>query len=156
MKPVLQALVLAERVYDLNDGRKVICGTFTGIVLTRFPVAEEANQKPDLPRTLRGGAGSPYAYISLTAVCDGTRLQLQFASLKRNRVLFQQEIVIRSNDRLATIELVSALPHIHVTESGAYAFEVVCEGEILGSYRVDVDIRDDGAEAGDTTSEQVI
>lgn len=140
MKPVLQALVLAEHIYETADGRKIICGTFTGVILEKEsqPATGTSGQ-----RVLRGGiAGSPYAYLSLADVCDQTKLELQFVSLKRNKVLFSQQLMIRNQDRLATIELVSALPHFHVGEAGTYAFEVVCDNEILGSHRINVEVRE--------------
>ncbi len=138
MKPILQALVLAERVYVLEDGRKAICGTFTGI---KLKIGTEDDERPEY---VRGGqSGAPWAYISLTGVCDNTELLLQFVSLKRNHVIFEQQITISGKNRLSTVELVCGLPHLHVSEAGIYAFDIVCEGEILGSYRIDIQFIDE-------------
>jgi hypothetical protein len=145
VKPVLQALVLAERVYSTDDGRQIICGTFNEVNLLnrKNNDADEATGRT----TLRGGvAGSPYAYVSLTDVCDSTLLKLQFVSLRKNKVLFEKEITIQCQDRLATVEIVLALPHFNVPEAGMYAFEIVCEGEIIGSSRIKVNIREVGEE----------
>jgi hypothetical protein len=136
VKPVLQALVLAERVWRTEDGRFIIAGTFQGIGI-RKPQPPKDSKEASGPEIISGNVpGSPYAYISLTDVCDGTKLELQFVSLTRNKVLFEQEITIESKDRLRVVEVLAALPPIRVPEPGVYAFEVVCEGEILGSSRI--------------------
>ena len=146
VKPVLQALVLAERIFETIDRRKIICGTFTAIEL-------KTTSKTGDDGIIRGGSsGSPYAYLSLTDVCDGTTLTIQFVSLRRNHVLFGKDIVLKCNDRLANIEIVLPLPHLHVGENGTYAFEVVCEGEILGSSRIGIRITDDDESEGEEQS----
>ena len=81
-------------------------------------------------------AGSPYAYVSLTDVCKGTKLLLQFVNLTENRPLFGTEVTVDCIDRLQTIELVLPLPVLPIQGPGSYAFEIVWEGEILGSYRI--------------------
>ncbi len=144
MKPVLQALILARLVEQLASGAMVIVGTFNAVRLSR-----EKNGGVPKNVLVGGKPGSPYAYISLTDVCDGTKVALQFVSLKRNKVIFQQEITIPCQDRLATIEIVAPLPHLNVSEAGTYAFEIVCEGEIIGSSRVTAAFED--SEASDST-----
>ena len=138
--PVLQALVLAEHVYqDAATGKKVICGTFNRIQFGLSPNSEEVEiadgvKKRSVMGDMQGG--SPYAYISITDVCNGTRLVLQFVNLSKNKVLFGTELVVHSENRLATIEIVAPLPSLNIRESGTYAFELVCNGEILGSHRI--------------------
>ncbi len=132
MKPVLQALVLAEHIYvDRDSGKCVITGTFNAMQVWPQTEEEQASKA-----RLTSGPGSPWAYISLTDVCDGTELSLQFVSLTLNKILFSKDIKLQSNDRLATIEIVDALPHLHVPGPGVCAFEIVCEGEVIGSHRV--------------------
>jgi hypothetical protein len=139
LKPVLQALILAEHVYEDKSGKKIIAGTFNGLELrSRSPVRTRIMPDGKEQRLIEGGAhaGSPYAYISVTDVCDDTKLLLQFVDLSRNRVLFQTELAIRCEDRLGTVEIVAPLPPLIVPEEGVYAFEVVCEDEIIGSHRI--------------------
>ncbi len=140
MKPVLQALVLAERIYeDKYTGQKIIAGTFNTVLMIEAPTGEDFAQ-PDgrKGKIVAGGLrrGDPYAYVSLTDVWDGTVLDLQFVSLDRNKVLFETQITIEKANRLETIELSIPLPPLHVSKPGTYAFEIVCEGEILGSHRI--------------------
>lgn len=134
MKPVLQALVLAEHVYQDKTGKHIIAGTFNALQLKeKTPAQTGTGERP----MLKGGQpGSPYAYISLTDVCNGTKLTLQFISLTRNHVIFETHIEVECFDRLATVEIVAALPHLSVSEPGVYAFEVVCEEEVIGSHRI--------------------
>ncbi|MBN2292642.1 MAG: hypothetical protein JXM70_09465 [Pirellulales bacterium] len=139
VKPVLQALVLAEHVYEDKSGKKIIAGTFNRLKFTRKPIHQTVDL-PDGTKVTRipGGmhGGSPFAYMSLTDVGNQTKLLLQFVNLTKNEVLFGKTIVLDCNDRLATAELVFGLPLLPIEEAGTYAFEVVCEGEILGSCRI--------------------
>lgn len=138
MKPVLQALVIAEHVYEAKDGKKIIAGTFNRVLFGHVPTQEVARPDGTRLRTTPGGvhSGSPYAYIGLTDVCDGTELILQFVKLSTNKVLFETHVTLHGNERLATVEIVAPLPRLPIEEEGVYAFEVVCEGEIIGSHRI--------------------
>ena len=139
MKPVLQALVLAERVYQDVSGKKIIAGTFNRVRFIRKPPIREVERPNGTKETLIPGGlhgGSPYAYISLTDVGQNTVLLLQFVNLTKNVVLFGKQLTVDCKDRLATVELVLALPPLRITEEGVYAFEIVCEQEILGSCRI--------------------
>lgn len=140
MKPIVQALVLAERVYQDVTGKKIIAGTFNrvAIVSASHLGGERESAGGGTERFLVGGmhGGSPYAYISLTDVVDGTELTLQFVNLSKNKVLLELALVVHIQDRLETVEIVSPLPVLPIQEPGTYAFEVLCEGEILRSYRI--------------------
>ncbi len=140
MRPVLQAILVADRVYQDVSGKKIIAGTFNRIRFQRDtrPPAEQELPDGTKRQMLRGGGhpGSPYAYISLTDVCGPTDLVLQFVNLTQNAVLFETKLTVNCNDRLATVEIVAPLPPLFVREAGSYAFEVVCEGEILGTHRI--------------------
>ena len=140
MKPVLQALVVAEHVYTDVTGKKIIAGTFNGIEFKRNanPVKEQELPDGTKVNVLQGGefGGSPYAYISITDVVDGTELSLQFVNLTRNKIIFGTDFKLECPDRLATIEIVAPLPFLPIGEAGAYALELVWKGEVLGSHRI--------------------
>lgn len=153
MKPVIQALVVAERIYvDHDTRRKVIAGTITELWIVKR-TAVESNLDDGRKVVSVSIQGSPYAYLSLTSVQDGTTLGLQFVSLKRNKVMFGTDITLNCKDRLETIEIAVALPELNLPEPGVYAFEVICDGEIIGSARIvarDVgEQSDDNQEAGE-------
>jgi len=148
VKPILQALVIAEHVYETKDGKKIITGTFNRVRFGRIATPEVEQPDGTKRRLIPGGvhSGSPYAYISLTDVCEGTELNLQFVSLSENRVLFETGVTLHGTDRLATIEIVAPLPRLQIKQAGVYAFEVVCEGEIIGSHRIIAEQLDIGGE----------
>lgn len=139
VKPVLQALVLADHVYKNKTGKKIIAGTFHGIRFSRKPPVTEV-VLPDGSKKINvaGGmqSGSPYAYLSLTDVCTNTILSIQFIYLTKNVVIFKMDLKIDCDNRLGTIEIVLPLPKLPIQEAGTYALEVICEGEIIGSSRI--------------------
>lgn len=141
MKPVLQALVLAEHVYTDKSGKKIIAGTFGGIRFKRGGLIHE-QKCPDgtTQRVIEGGtvSGSPYAYIALKDVINKAEISLQFVNLSKNEVIFESTFSVESDDRFKLVEIVAPLPPLAGpwTEDGIFAFEVLCEGEIIGSHRL--------------------
>ncbi|MBN1393939.1 MAG: hypothetical protein JW959_02825 [Pirellulales bacterium] len=143
MKPVLQALVVADHVYrDGNTGKHIIAGTFNSYKFSRKSPVEQV-EAPDGTKqtTVAGGkdTGSPYAYVCLTDVCEGTTFQLHFVNLSKNAIIFRTEAVVENIDRISTIEIAFPLPRLPITESGVYAIEIVWENEVIGSWRITVE-----------------
>ena len=141
MKPVLQALVLAERIYtDGMTQKKVICGTFNGLIIGKIPLPTMVLPDGTTKQMLLGGTdmGCPAAYISVTDIVDGTELSFQFVNQSKNKVLFRAGVRLEVKDRLATVEIVTPLPPMSavIKEPGIYSFDVLCDGEILGSHRL--------------------
>jgi hypothetical protein len=138
---------VADHVYqDQQTGKKVICGTFNTFRFSRKPPVNEMQAPDGTKQTVIAGggqSGSPYAYVNLTDVCDGTKLRLQFINLNKNLVLFGTEVTIGNTSRLATIELVFPLPRLPIQEAGAYALELLCDGDIIGSYRITAEDMDE-------------
>lgn len=142
MKPVLQALVLAERIYEDKSGKKIIAGTFNAVRLDPAPVSSRQLPSGQEVQWIRGGTdlGSPAAYISLTDVVDGTLIGLQYVNVSRNEVLFRVQLKLHVQNRLETVEITAPLPpmNLFVREAGTFSLDVVWEGEILGSHRIRV------------------
>jgi len=144
MKPVLQALVLAERIYtDHHSGKKIIAGTFNRVRIGKIKTQERKLPDGSKRQLVPGGTdiGCPSVYLSLTDVVDGTELTLQFVNVTKNQILLESGFKINSKDRLATIEIVAPLPPLaHVAgEAGVFSLDVVWNGEILGSHRIRVE-----------------
>jgi hypothetical protein len=140
VKPILQALVLAEHIYDdRGTGKKVIAGTFNQ-VLMHAPLVEEEPPDSGAAAIVHGGrqGGSPYAYISITEIHTAADLVLRFVDLADNPpiVLFETQVRVETPDPLQTIELVAALPLLPIQHEGAFALEILCENELLGSFRI--------------------
>lgn len=125
MKPVLQALVLADHVYvDVYSGKKVIAGTFSALFSDRFPCV----------------LGRPtHAYISMTEAEVGlVALELRYVDLSNDQVLMKTDIEVKSQGPLSTVDFISEVPPIPMPHDGAYAFELLWNNELVGSLRVTV------------------
>lgn len=125
MKPVLQALVLADHVYtDMHSGKKVIAGTFNRLWTRKFP--------SDLGRTV-------YAFICLTDVQGPVNLQLRYVDLETNQVLLENRPVeVKSENRLASTEVIVQVPPFPMPHAGFYAFELYAGNDLLGALRLEV------------------
>jgi hypothetical protein len=122
-KPVVQALVLADQIYeDKRTGKKIISGTFNKIWSTKFPT--EFSQ-------------ITWAFLALTEVRGTINLEFQFRREATQDVLAKcPKIPLTSNDPLATCEVVVELPKLPFPAPGSYSFDVLLEQEILGSLRI--------------------
>lgn len=167
-KPVLQALVLADHVYqDRFTGKWIIAGTFTTMtkgrlqgpvtvhaqldagvpVLPQAPPADADTGESPKPQAMHpatiGQAGSPFVYICLTDIHDSAKLELQFVSLRDHKLLMRCEMNIRCPDPLRTVEMGIPLPvPLPISHDGVYSMELLCEEELLGSWRVTAATRD--------------
>jgi hypothetical protein len=145
-KPVLQALVLADHVYqDKFTGKMVIAGTFNRVVFVRRQPGHEAQPpaepaSPDAPRVLQpyevSRAGSPFAYVSLTEVHGTIPLELRYVDLNDNVVLLRTEFSVRSESPLNTVEVMVQLPPLPTLHPGVFVLELLSGNEPLGSHRV--------------------
>ena len=71
--PVLQALVLADRIYTDTSGKRIICGTFNKISSHKFPITSL----------------SAFVFILLVDVIGEVELQLRFVNLNDNQILME-------------------------------------------------------------------
>lgn len=140
MKPVLQALVLAERIYEDKSGKKIIAGTFNGLLIGKIEPKEIERNDGSKGRIVPGGTdlGCPSLFISLTDVVTGTELRLEVSNVTKNEVLFGTMFKIQQTDRLATVEIIAPLPPLgmYVRSAGIFSFDIIWNGEILGSHRL--------------------
>src|SRR3990167_1130105 len=129
VRPMLQALLLADHVYqDKDSGKKVIAGTFN--VLNLFkpkPPSEDSDRPAEGPRQVSVKeimkAGSPSAFISLTEIREPTDLELRYVDLSNNAVLIGAKFRVTCHDPLATVEAIVLLPPLPAPHSGVYALE---------------------------------
>lgn len=149
MKPVLQALLLADHVYvDKATGKKVVAGIFHKLLVNSLreqPAPEQSAAEPREPTSRRLAAwqvqqaGSPYAYISLTEIRGQANLILRFVSADTFEVFFETEpFVVKAKTPLDTCEIVVPIPRLPVKE-GVYGLELHCDKELVGFHRVSVE-----------------
>lgn len=156
MKPVLQALLLADCVIeDKATGKKTVVGIFNRLFIRTKkgqdpePPAQEAVEGElktiDVRHVMR--AGSPFAYMSMTEVYGSADLILRYVDLVDNSILFQVELALRveHSDPLKTFEMTLPLPPLPHPHVGTYALELLYREELLGVHRVTVEQIEDAA-----------
>lgn len=140
MKPVLQAILLAERVYQEVTGKKIIAGTFNQVFLNRKGRLPTAHPTEPGEFIFQGGGdmGSPSVYLSLTDCVPEIEITLRFVNVSKNQVLIEFPFKVQCPDRLATVELIIPLPPlgVFVGEAGTYTLDLIWKDELLGSHRV--------------------
>lgn len=171
--PVLQALVLADHIYqDKITGKKIIAGTFNRVCFARMkrppeqqgfePNADEQPEPspfdstsetamPSFAPSSEGGpppgarrmtaadvqkAGSPYAFVSLTDVHGTVPLEMRYRDLATEAILFGISFQVASEDPLDTVEAVVPVPPLPTPHAGAFALELLTNGEPLGALRI--------------------
>jgi hypothetical protein len=139
MKPVLQAILLADRVYEEKTGKKIIAGTFNRVFLSRTANLPAAHPTNSTKTIIQGGTdiGCPSVYVSLTDLVPEVDVTLRFVNVSKNQVLLECPVKIQCPDRLATIELVLALPPLGriVTEPGTYTLDLAGARAALANCR---------------------
>jgi hypothetical protein len=144
IKPILQALVLADNVYvDRMTGKFIIAGTFTHLFVFNPIPQPDATADPVVGGMRKLGphevfsTGSPFAYISLTNVRGKVPLELRYVDLGENTAMLKFELAVEGDDPLKTIEMAVRLPRLP-PKIGTYALELLADDELLGSHRVSV------------------
>ena len=141
MKPVLQALLLADHVYqDVHTGKKIIAGTFDTLAVLKHPASEDESLSESQPcRTPAHAvqrAGTPYAYINVTEIRGDVELEVRYVNLDSRDVLFRTSpIRVTAKSPLDAAEVVVPVPELP-RKPGVYALELFCENELLGAHRV--------------------
>lgn len=158
LKPVLQALLVADHVYtDQVTGKKIVAGIFHQMVFTRKPPRGESEHPADegVQIQVRAGghrAGSPFCYISLTDVHGKQEFELRYVDLANDQVLLKAGFGIVSSDPVATAEVALPLPSLPTGTPGTFALELLWNNEPLGSHRIIVRelTTEDGDSDGDS------
>ena len=145
-KPVLQALLLADHVYqDSATGKFVVCGIFTRMTrLLEQPtpsspeVATRIEQKSLSPGSFLQ-LGNPYLYFALTDYQGQIDLELRYIDLSDNSSLITgklEGIVFKNPHELVQGSI--TIPKLPAPHAGEYSLDVLFDGEVLGAIRVSV------------------
>ncbi len=123
--PVLQALVIADRIYtDHQTGKRIICGTFNNISIREFPSVTSF---------------SAFVFILLVDVIGEVVLQLRFVSLHDNQILMESKPMrIHCSDPLTPLDIVVQIPSFPLPRAGIYSFECWTDETMIGSVRIQV------------------
>ena len=142
MKPILQALLVADHVYeDKNTSKKVVAGIFHHLWYRKAEDAIQDN-KEDGTRKIQvspGGlkAGSPFCYISMTELRNKPSFSLRYVKLSDEKVFFHTDFTVDCNNPLEIVEIVLPLPTLPADSPGTYALELLWnKDEPLGSHRI--------------------
>lgn len=142
-RPVLQAMVLADHVYqDKSSGKHVIAGTFTRIIFGKATIERAPDSDDNHERHILSGpmtkAGSPYLYFALVEVHGTVPLELKFVDLSDASVLLEAKLAVTSSDPVSVAEYVVPMPPLPVNKIGTFSLDLLHDGEILGSWRLSV------------------
>ena len=135
-KPVLQAILLADNVYQDMSGKHIICGVFSSLRIVK-PSPDKDKKTPKRPADYQM-VGSPWVYASLTEIRSETELEIRYVHLETDRVLFALNANVQCSDPLRTVEFAVPLPPLP-RKLGTHALELVAGGELLGAHRVIVE-----------------
>lgn len=144
MKPVLQALLVADHVYtDAVTGKKIVAGIFHRLLFRKTPPraaqAPIEEEEPGVQIQVSAGghrAGSPFCYISLTDLHGPQEFELRYVDLANDLVLMKAGFEIQTDDPLATAEVTLPLPTLPSDKPGTFALELLWKNEPLGSHRI--------------------
>jgi hypothetical protein len=123
MKPIIQALLLADNVYtDAETGKRVIAGVFDSITV------------PEIPGHF---LKVTCAYVSLTELRGRVEVMLRYVDLDSNEVLMENgPTIIEQNDPIASVDFAVAIPPLPVPHEGIFALEVHANDELIGMLRI--------------------
>jgi hypothetical protein len=143
VKPVLQSLLLADKIYeDSGTKKKIVAGIFNRLIIV--PGLQPQRTKDEAGNEILrvpGGMhpGSPSAYFSITDFQGNAPFLLRYVDLSDSKVLLQIGLQISCKNPLETIEVVIPMPVLPRPHTGVFALELLCENEPLGSLRIVVD-----------------
>lgn len=138
MKPIVQALILADRVYRDVSGKFIIVGVFNTLAFKRAPETPPV----ELDSLQIQDVGNPWVYINLTDVKGPKRLVLRYEAIAGDKIFFEAEMEVNSDDPVQSVELGCPIPRLPLIP-GVYVLDLLYDGESIGSHRVRcVEIKD--------------
>ena len=121
--PTLVSILICDQVIDDKlTNKKSAIGLFNMVLVGEFPA-----------RIVQMNV-----LASLTEITGKTPLELRLVRDADDQVLFGTKGQVEAPTPLATVDLLFNLQGIQIPAAGQYAFELLCEGELLGRRRFQV------------------
>lgn len=121
--PTLVSILICDQVIDDKlTNKKSAIGLFNMVIVSEFPAR----------------IAQLNVLASLTEITGRTPLELRLVRDADNHVLFGTKGQVEAPNPLVTVDLLFNLQGIQIPAAGQYAFELVCEGDVLGRRRFQV------------------
>ena len=128
MNPIVQSLLLAERVYrDQISQRYIITGIFNCIEFAEF--------ERDAAKNQAGCPGAPWVYISVTEVRKKTEFLLRYVNLENDAIIMGTKFTIAGDDPLQVHERGFGMPMPPIS-AGVQELQLIVDECLLGRVRV--------------------
>jgi hypothetical protein len=121
--PSLVSLLLCDQIIDDKlTNKKSAIGIFNMIMVPRLPTSIQQIA----------------ILASLTEIAGRVELELRLVRDASNEVLFGGKGAVEAPNPLAVVDLLFAMQGVRIPQTGQYAFEMHCGGELLGRRRFQV------------------
>lgn len=116
---VVSILICDQIIDDKLTHKKSAIGLFNMVLVPRVPVQIQ----------------QMIVLVTLTEITAHTPLELRLANDSDNEVIFSTRGVVEAPNPLAMVDLVFGLRGVELPQAGPYAFEVLCNSELLSRRR---------------------
>jgi hypothetical protein len=141
--PVLQAIVLADRVYrDAATNKYLIIGTFNKVQRRKKKVVPTGETAVVTGEEVFD-SGTPSLYLALRGIRTPIDLRIRFFRLDDETVSFEGKFSVSSDDPVSLVETAVNLPRLE-GKAGEYRLDLVYDGVSIGS--CNVSLQDEGCE----------
>ena len=122
---VVSFLICDQVIDDKLSNKKSAIGIFNTILVPKMPTS--IHQMAIL--------------ASVTEIAGRAELEIRLIRDTDNQVLFSGKGAVEAPNPLAGVDLLFAMQGLRIPEAGQYAFELLCNSEILGRRRFQVIVR---------------
>ncbi|MDA0284372.1 MAG: hypothetical protein O3B86_13560 [Planctomycetota bacterium] len=151
LKPVVQAILLADHVYrDADTNKFIVAGIFNRVIRSaavsipksgESRTAEKASKDAGgtehlVPATSVMQAGNPSLYFAMTDFEGTAELEFHYVDLSDHSILFRLKGTLKFPNRFELVQGKVPIPKLPIPHPGQYSLDVLSDGEILGGIRI--------------------
>ncbi len=123
--PILVATLICDvAVMEPSTGKKSLIGIFDRITVGKFPTKRPLSM-----------------YMKVTDTEGYYKTEVRYVQVSSGRVLAKAEGELRSENRLASIDVLINFPPLVIPEEGRYEFQIWANNVFLGSAFIDTVLR---------------